>query len=104
MKPLLRICWLTVFSATLLAQTAVVKRNVNLRPDASTDNPSIELLKPPLNLSLLETGSTAGYYHVTAPDGKTGFVWARNVEIQEEPAQPGGGTDSAGLLSPLTTN
>jgi hypothetical protein len=79
------------------AQKADVKRNVNLRADTSTDNPPIELLKPPAQLTLLEPDKTQDYYHVTAPDGKTGFVWAKNVEIQNGAPTPG----PAGTPSPL---
>jgi hypothetical protein len=38
------------------SQTATVKRNVNVRPAASTDNSPIELLTPPTSLTLIESG------------------------------------------------
>ena len=86
------------------AQTVVVSRNVNLRSDASTNNSPIELLKPPASLVLVEPDQNAGYYHVTTPDGKTGFVWAKNIKIQAGTTQPGGGISSVSALSPLTAN
>lgn len=65
------------------AQTAVVTRNVNLRPDASTDNDPIEKLTPGAQVQLLEPDSTNGFYHVQAADTQTGWVWGRNIRIQE---------------------
>jgi uncharacterized protein YgiM (DUF1202 family) len=77
LKKILRLLFLFTICLNLaLAQTAKVKRNVNLRQDPSTNNDPIELLKPPTKLTLLEAGKTSGFYHVSAPDGKTGFAWA----------------------------
>ena len=98
------VCFLLLLTAAVAsAQTVLVSRNVNLRSDASTNNPPIELLTPPASLTLIESDQTAGYYHVTAPDGKEGFVWSKNVKVQQATAQPtssptGG---SAGSPSPL---
>ena len=39
--------------ATAKAQTAVVTRNVNLRPEPSAEEPPIRLLTPPTQLQLL---------------------------------------------------
>ena len=97
----LTICWNLAF-----AQTAIVKRNVNLRPDPSIDNDPVELLKPPATLTLLEPGKTSGFYHVSVPDGKKGFVWANNVTIPTGETGGGtatsGGTAGGGVPSPLT--
>lgn len=73
---------LSLLCVLAAAQTAVVTRNVNLRPDASTDNDPIETLKPGAQLTLLDSAPTGGYYHVKVPDGQSGFVWARNVKLQ----------------------
>lgn len=76
------------------AQTAVVTRNVNLRPDPSTNHDPIETLTPGAQLTLLEPNRKAGYYHVKAPDGQSGFVWGKNVKVQATlvgPTPPGGG-------------
>lgn len=70
-----------LFSAFGFAQTAEVTRNVNLRPDPSTDNPPIRLLTPPEQVELLEPVKTGGYYHVQTSLGEEGWVWARNVSI-----------------------
>jgi|SRR5689334_13605170 len=63
------------------AQTAVVKRNVNLRSVSSTASDAIELLRPGAELQLVEPDKADGFYHVTAPDGREGWVWARNITI-----------------------
>jgi uncharacterized protein YgiM (DUF1202 family) len=67
-----------------VAQTATVTRNVNLRPDPSTDNDPIEKLKPPVQVQLVEQDPTDGYYHVTAPDGQDGWVWGKNISIRQD--------------------
>jgi hypothetical protein len=70
------------------AQTATVTRNVNLRPDPSTDNDPIEKLRPPAHVQLIEPDATGGYFHVKAADGQAGFVWGRNIRIQGPPPTP----------------
>jgi hypothetical protein len=102
MKKFLCFLVLGLFSVIAAAQTAVVKRNVNLRPDASTTQDPIETLKPGAQLTLIEPDATEGYYHVTAPDGKSGFVWAKNVKVQAAaptPTPTSGGV--GGALRPL---
>jgi hypothetical protein len=76
---LVSILWVTAATA----QTAVVKRNVNLRSDSSTDSDIIESLKPGDQLQLLSTTKSNGFYRVTAADGQKGWVWAKNVKILE---------------------
>jgi Bacterial SH3 domain len=83
MKRFLRSLALALFCILAAAQTAVVRHNVNLRPDASTDHDPIETLKRGAQLTLIEPDPTDGYYHVTAPDGQTGFVWGRNIRVQQ---------------------
>jgi len=93
------LCLLCVIAA---GQTAVVTRNVNLRPDASTENDPIEALNPGVELRLLDPAPTDGYYHVKAPDGQSGFVWGRNVKMQAGapiPTPTSGGTGES--LRPL---
>ncbi len=75
MRRLLCSLVLSLLCVIAAAQTAVVTRNVNLRPDASSDNDPIETLKPGAQLTLLDSASTGGYYHVKVPDGQSGFVW-----------------------------
>lgn len=78
---LLLVCLL--WGTTATAQTAVVKRNVNLRSDSSTNSNIIESLKPGDQLQLLSSSKTNGFYQVTVADGQEGWVWARNIKILE---------------------
>ena len=88
MKRLLCSLVLSLFCVIATSQTAVVTRNVNLRPDASADNDPIETLKPGAQLTLLDSAPTSGYYHVKAPDGQSGFVWGRNVKARAGTPMP----------------
>lgn len=85
MKCLTRLLLLVVlFIGLASAQTAVVTRNVNLRPDASTDNDPIEKLKPGAQVRLLEVDPTGGFFHVRTASGNSGFVWTKNVMINAD--------------------
>jgi hypothetical protein len=64
------------------AQTAVVTRNVNLRPDPSTNGAPIAKLNPGTQLGLLEPTETNGFFHVKTRDGTTGWAWGKNVRLQ----------------------
>ena len=91
----------------LRAQTAVVTRNVNLRITASTDKDSIVTLTPGTQIQLLESDPKAGYYHVRTAEGRTGFVWSRNIRKQEgtsdhaeaEPSPSSGGAGASAALA-----
>jgi hypothetical protein len=76
---LLIICSLWITAAS--AQTAVVKRNVNLRSESSTSSDILKTLKPGDQLNLVSTTKSNGFYQVTTSDGQTGWVWARNIKI-----------------------
>ena len=83
MKRLLRLLALAFLCVGLVsAQTAVVKRNVNLRSDPSTANDPVAKLTSGAQLQLLEPDATAGYYHVRTADGESGWVWGRNITVQ----------------------
>ena len=69
------------------AQTVTLTRNVNLRPTPSTIEDPKALLKPPTVLALLSPAKDEGYYKVRAPDGQEGFVWAKNVRL-DQPTTP----------------
>ncbi len=77
-------------SATLASgQTVTVVHNVNLRPDPSTEYPTIRLLtpsEPPL--TLLEAIPQSGYYHVRTSAGEDGYVWGREVRVSAAPGAP----------------
>ena len=76
--------------ATLTSgQTATVVRNVNLRPDPSSEHPALRLLtpsEPPL--TLVEPRPESGYYHIRTSVGEQGYVWARDVRVSATPAAP----------------
>src|SRR5438094_10348909 len=83
MKRLLKtLLSLLLFLSMSAAQTAVVTRNVNLRPDPSTDNDPIQKLAPETQLQLLEPNPTNGFLHVRVDD-QTGWVWGNNVRVQQ---------------------
>src|SRR6266568_3524695 len=88
------------------AQTAVVTRNVNLRPTASTDGAPIAKLTPGTQVRLVESNPIGRYYHVETTDGRTGFVWGGNLQVQvpengsPTPAHPPIGTTAP--TSPLS--
>ncbi len=68
--------------APAFARDAEVVRNVNLRSDPSTNNPPLKLLTPPDRIQLIEDTPTNEYYHVLTQDGKEGWVWGRNIQLQ----------------------
>jgi hypothetical protein len=97
MKHLLRTVVLVLFLVPLsFAQTAVVTRNVNLRPDPSTNGTPIDKLTPPTELQLLDTAATNGFLHVKVND-ESGWVWSRNIRVQQSPPPVGG---AATVISP----
>ena len=79
---------LLIVAFPLYAQQAEVTRNVNLRPDPSSNNPPIRLLMPPEQVQLLEPDTTAGYYHVKTSSGEQGWVWSRNLNVLETTSPP----------------
>ena len=74
--------WSLLFTAISFAETAVVKRNVTLRPDPSTNNEAVITFSPGQRLTLISLRKRNGYLHVTVGQQK-GWVWARNVDIDE---------------------
>jgi hypothetical protein len=72
------------------SQTAVVTRNVNLRPDPSTTGTPIAKLTPQTQTQLLEPGPTNGFLHIKVND-QSGWVWSKNVRVQQAPSIGGRG-------------
>lgn len=71
-----------VCASAALAQDAVVKRNVYLRPEPSISNQPIRKLVPSDEVELIETSPVAGYYHVRTVEGdEEGWVWGKNIRI-----------------------
>src|ERR1035437_2088199 len=78
---------LLLWTAVAFAQTATVTRNVNLRPEQSSQVAPIRLLtpsEPPIEL--LEPHVQDGYYHVKTSAGEEGYVWSRSVTISAAPS------------------
>lgn len=96
MRKALGVClsclWLAGIAA---AQTATVKRNVNLRADATTASGVVELLKTGATLTLLVPAEQGGFYRVKAEDGKEGWVWARNISLEKAPSSTSSATLAA---------
>ena len=73
---------LLIWPVWAFGQVAIVERNVNLRPDPSTDQAPITKLTPETSLQLLEPATHLGYYHVRTSVGDEGWVWAHNVRVE----------------------
>src|SRR6266496_3186467 len=86
MNRLLRILLLLLLWVTsVAAQTATVTRNVNLRPEPSTDNDPIQKLTRGMQVQLIEPDPTSGFLHVRLDD-QTGWVWGKSVKVQPAPS------------------
>lgn len=96
---LLVLCLLVSFAT---AQKAVVTRNVYLRSDPSTDNPPITKFLPGTELQLIESDAGESYLHVRDANGRTGYVWRRNVSVQEQ-SENGTATPHSSPASPTTS-
>lgn len=87
----LSLALLVGLAATLWAQAAVVKRNVNLREGPGTTYDVIQLLLPNHELSLLDPAPSNNYLHVRTADGREGWVYSPNVRVLgTAPAAPTG--------------
>lgn len=83
MSKTLAVCLLcALLAGVAAAQTATVKKGVNLRADATTRSQVISLLKPGVTLTFLSSATQNGFFHVKTGGGTEGWVWARNVSIQ----------------------
>ena len=77
------------------AQQASVKRNAILRSDASTLSEALEHLHVGHTITLVDAAPQNGFYHVKAADGQEGWVWSRNISIEESAPQAAVGPSSA---------
>jgi hypothetical protein len=82
LKRLLRLILPFVLVALAVSQTAIVKRSVTLRPDASTDNDAITTLKPGTRAKVLRPTKKNGYLFVSVRNQK-GWIRANAVDIDE---------------------
>jgi hypothetical protein len=70
------------------AQWAVVTRNVNLRPQPSTDSAELMLLQPGTELELVWPDRVNRYYLVLTEAGEIGWAWGSNVRLVPESEVP----------------
>jgi uncharacterized protein YraI len=86
---------MTVFRVTLtsllltvvsFADSAVVKRNVTLRPGPTTDNHAITTLGPRQRVTVTSNRPRNGYLQVIV-NGQKGWVWARNIDIDNSSSE-----------------
>lgn len=68
---------------SLYAHDVIIKRNSNLRTEATTHSTSIKILKPNTEVKLINLNKKNGYYQVIHKKG-IGYVWAHNVNIIQE--------------------
>lgn len=74
------------FSFSALAQQATVNRNVNLRRDPSTSSPILAHLQSGSRLTLVDTTTDSGFYHVRTEDDQVGWIWSKFVTVSSQPA------------------
>jgi hypothetical protein len=75
--------FLLLFLVTVAsAQTAVVIRRVDLRPDANSTRRAIRVLSVDEKVQLIGPYLTNGYFHVRTAQNEKGWVWGRNVEVE----------------------
>jgi hypothetical protein len=83
MKRLSFVLTFVLFQVSFAAgQTATVRRNVNIRPDASTNGTPVAKLTTGAEVELLEPDQTNGFLHVKTVDGIEGWAWSKNLQIQ----------------------
>src|SRR5262249_20052861 len=68
---------------SLMAQTATVRRDTNLRPSPSTEETRIELLKPSARVTVLKAKTRNGYRFVRVGDADEGWALAKNLVVPE---------------------
>src|SRR5437016_9327575 len=82
-KSIVLLVFLYFICAVGTAQVVTVNHNVNLRSNASTDNDPLATLTPGTHLQLIGPTPKNKYLHVRTDDGTQGWVWSRNVHIEE---------------------
>jgi hypothetical protein len=81
---------LLIFATSVAGQTAVVKGNANLRPDASTKHAPIGHLKVGDKVEIIDPSATNGFLHIKTQDGTEGWAWSRNLNVQTASAEATG--------------
>jgi hypothetical protein len=94
-------CLLLLVGISASGTNAVVKRKVNLRPDPSSGNTPIVLLRPPDEVELIEADPSNGYYHVRMEDGEEGWLYGKNIQIVETASADLGLTTTSNLTTSI---
>src|SRR5271154_6890166 len=79
------VCLVLLLAVATIAtsqQAAMVKRNTNLRPDPSSNNTPVKHLHAQDQLQLIDANANNGYYHIQTAGNDQGWVWGKNIEIQ----------------------
>jgi hypothetical protein len=80
------VCLFVLWSSFAMAQaTAVVRRDVNLRPTPSGARTPIRLLMPDEALTLITMTTVNGYYHVRTAQNEEGWVYRTFIKIGGAP-------------------
>lgn len=92
MKDILRgfliyLVFLAVFSNSISAQLATVNRNVNLRRDPSASSPILARLASGSRLTLADTTTDNGFFHVRTEEDQVGWIWAKFVTVSSNSAR-----------------
>ena len=104
MKRLLHlIAFCVLFFSVASAQTVIVKHNVVLRSKPSSSGKNLGTLTPPTELKLVSFAVRNGYRHVVTDDGNKGWVWANNVEVQDQGDTNEGNGSGSDLLAKLVS-
>lgn len=70
-----------LFSCSLFAQQATTNHTVILRLAPTTSSAALEHLADGARITLLDAGTTSGFYHVKTEDDQVGWVFARYVNV-----------------------
>ena len=75
-------CFLTLIAvAECTAQSVSIRRSSNLREKPNTSSEVIGSLKAGDKVTLTSANQTTGYFPVKTAEGKSGWVWAKNVTV-----------------------
>src|SRR5712692_11014569 len=78
-----RVAGLLLLALPLLAADAQVTRSANLREGPFGTSAVIAQLDAASLVQILDPTPQSGYLHVRTSDGHEGWVWARNVQVQQ---------------------
>lgn len=87
-----------------LGTDAILTHNATLRSDPSSTHPPILTLKAKVDVELLSTSATHGYYHVRTSEGQEGWIYGRSLQIVSDNVAPSSGTASSSASGSTTTS